>query len=146
MSCIVTKVASVRPLGENLSVVTVEGVDHEVVANRLDDGRFRWREGQPCVYVPEEVVVPDDVLKQRGYWNEDKGIGLLGGKKGNRVKMRRFGPEDERIESRGLLFQIDTASQPGKMVLRSDDNNPDCEVRVVEMGEDVSDFFGITGA
>jgi hypothetical protein len=146
MSCVVTKVVSVRPLGENLSVVTVEGIEHEIVANRHENGSFRWRVGEACVYVPEEAVVPEETLKQRGYWNEEKGIGLLGGKKGNRVKMRRFGPEEERIESRGLLFKVDEASVPGELYVRLDDSSIDAERKKVEFGDDVSEFLGVTGA
>lgn len=97
---LVTRVSDVRPHGDNLSIVTVDG--HEVVANRMEDGSFRWAAGEVCVYVPENTILPDEVLKERGYWDEMKNKGLLGGSKGNRVKMQRFAGH----ESRGLLFKI----------------------------------------
>lgn len=149
MAAKVTKVVGVRPLGDNLSVVRVEGIEHEVVANRREDGSFRWAVNQPVVYVPEGMVVPDDVLRERGYWDEEKGKGLLEGKKGNRVKMRRFGPEEDRVESRGLLFFVDS-----KIVPTEDDTDEQGEEnalvitragdhQVVEEGSDVSDFLGL---
>jgi hypothetical protein len=63
---LVTRVTDVRPHGDNLSIVTVDG--HEVVANRMEDGSFRWEAGEVCVYVPENTILPDEVLKERGYW------------------------------------------------------------------------------
>ncbi len=146
----VTRVVSVRPLGNNLSVVKVEGVEHEVVANRRDDGSFRWAVDQLVVYVPEGTIVPDDVLQERGYWNEEKGAGLLEGKKGNRVKMRRFGPEEDRVESRGLLFRVDTAIVPADddMDEQAEENAPAVfrgpKHQIVEPGSDVTEFLGIT--
>jgi hypothetical protein len=136
----VTTVEAVRPHGDNLSIVTVDG--NEVVANRRDDGSFRWAAGEPCVYVPENAIIPDDVLKERGYWNNEKDKGLLGGSKGNRVKMQRFAGH----ESRGLLFKVGLSGQnwdgdqpEGKPFwLDRGDETVD-----VAIGDDVSEFFGI---
>lgn len=122
---------SVRPHGDNLSIVTVAG--NEVVANRKEDGSFRWEAGEPCVYVPEGTLVPEDVLKARGYWDEEKGKGLLEGKKGNRVKMRRFAGH----ESRGLLFKVERDGD--ELVLDRAD-----ERICVLPGEDVAAFLGLT--
>lgn len=136
MEVLVTKVDAVRNHGETLTIVTVG--DHEVVANTQEDGMPRWRAGEPVIYVPEGAIVPEDVLKERGYWDEDKGKGLLEGKKGNRVKMRRFAG----FESRGLLFKVGVAV--GEVGV---------EVNVVERagskedvypGDDVAFFLGIT--
>lgn len=140
MTAIIKKISGVRPHGDNLSIVTVD--DMEVVANRLEDGSFRWEEGELCVYVTEASLVPEDVLKDRGYWDEEKGKGLLEGKQGNRVKMRRFAGH----ESRGLLFkvtEIDMGANP-------DDPHPLPAIErngnqmAVSIGDDVSDFFDIT--
>lgn len=143
--CIVTSIVSVRPLGNNLSVVTVEGVEHQVVANRREDGSFRWREGEVCVYVPEGAVVPDDVLKERGYWDDERGRGLLEGKQKNRVKMRRFGPEEDRVESRGLLFKTVRGNTGATAEYALDITRGDERLRVNE-GDDVAEFLGITAA
>lgn len=101
MTATVAVINDVRPHGDNLTIVTVAG--NEVVANRKEDGSYRWEAGEVCVYVAEGSIIPDDVLKARGYWDDEKGKGLLEGKKGNRVKMRRFAGH----ESRGLLFKLD---------------------------------------
>jgi hypothetical protein len=133
----ITTVDSVRAHGDNLTIVSVG--DNEVVANRLEDGTARWCVGEPCAYVPENAIVPEDVLKERGYWNEEKGKGLLGGSKGNRVKMQRFAGH----ESRGLLFKVETHW--------ADDHEPEKPFWIsrgeqtisVAIGDDVSEFLGM---
>lgn len=136
MEVLVTTIDAVRELGDNLTIVTVG--EHEVVANKDENGNPRWITGELVIYVPEGAIVPEDVLKERGYWDNTKDKGLLEGKKGNRVKMRRFAG----VESRGLLFKVGFAFDA--------DNN---KINVVErdaskeevcVGDDVADFLGIT--
>lgn len=151
MSAIVTKVVNVTPFGENLSQVDLEN-GMFVIANRQEDGSFRWQPGETCVYVSENSVVPDEVLKDRGYWNEEKGIGLLAGKKGNKVKGRNFGPEDDRRRSVGLLFKCYHPGHEWSGEKPIDAigfvSNPHEGERAswlpVCRKQDVSDFFGIT--
>lgn len=135
----VTTIEDVRPHGENLSIVTVDG--NEVVANRKEDGSFRWAAGEVCVYVPEGAIIPDDVLEARGYWDADKQKGLLEGKKGNRVKMRRFAGH----ESRGLLFKVE--EDDGVLFIERDEFgwvDPNGPSRMqVHLDDDVTGFFDI---
>jgi hypothetical protein len=132
---LITAIKDVRPHGDNLSIITVDG--HEVVANRREDGNFRWVPDEVAIYVPEGVVIPDDVLRERGYFDEERGKGLLEGKKGNRVKMRRFAGH----ESRGLLFKV-VSGEPGTsagdwLVERGKGQI------AVALGDDVAEFLGI---
>lgn len=149
MKVLITKVDAVRDHGDTLTIVTVG--EHEVVANKRIDGTARWVVGQPVVYVPEGALVPEDVLKERGYWDHEKNKGLLEGKRGNRVKMRRFAG----FESRGLLFYVESLgndwtgenTNPDVIgwILREnkpEDGNPDNIY--VKMGDDVTEFLGIT--
>jgi hypothetical protein len=153
MTAIITTVTAVRPLGISLSVVSLAGVEHQVVANRLDDGSFRWSVNEPVIYLSEGTIVPDDVMRERGYWNDEKDRGGLEGKKHNTVKLRRFGPEEDRVESRGLLFKIEHAEE------LFDERGIKAEVFPVRrgtvvqssmsglyftMGADVSEFLGLT--
>lgn len=133
MQVLVTKVDAVRPHGENLSIVTVG--EHEVIANRKSDGTFRWEAGEVCVYVPEGAIIPDDVLKERGYWDEEKDRGLLDGGKRNRVKMKKLAG----FESRGLLFKVARNDLEESLWLQRGGTNIK-----VEVGDNVMDFLGIT--
>jgi hypothetical protein len=143
MTAIIQTVESVEPYGENLSIVTTsEG--HKVIANKREDGSFRWEAGEICVYVSEGSIIPDDVLKERGYWDEEKDRGLLDGGKRNRVKMKKLAG----FESRGLLFKTEITKVMGIEYLAVTRNNAPEEEAVdwqgVSIGDDVTDFFGIT--
>lgn len=146
MTARIATVENVRRHGDTLTIVTVRDGDavHEVVANLQEDGTPRWSEGEIVVYVSEGSIVPDDVLRERHYWNEEKGIGLLEGKKGNRVKMRRFAG----FESRGLLFKTRAGSFMGvsmQFVDRGPKGVPGAPGALgVRVGDDVSEFLGIT--
>lgn len=149
MEVLVTKVDAVRDHGDTLTIVTVG--EHEVVANKREDGSARWAVGQPVVYVPEGALVPEDVLKERGYWDEAKGKGLLEGKKGNRVKMRRFAG----FESRGLLFYVESLGNDwtdenkdpdviGWILREGRPAEAGADTQYVKLGDNVIDFFNIT--
>jgi hypothetical protein len=115
MKLIVSTIESVEAWGEKLSLVKVVGIDKTVVANRKEDGEFRWKVGERVVYVPEGTVLPQDVLMLRGYWEKGAKKGMLGASKGNKVKNRTFGRvtaedgtvTDPGVESSGLLFKVD---------------------------------------
>ena len=136
MEVLVTKVDAVRDHGDTLTIVTVG--EHEVVANKHDDGTPRWCAGEYVIYVPEGAIVPDAVLQERGYWNDAKDKGLLEGKKGNRVKMRRFAG----FESRGLLFKLGTMI--GEAGVEIDVVEHAGSIEEVFIGDDVAFFLGIT--
>ena len=150
MSAVVQKIVSVEPYGETLSVVTTsEG--HKVIANKTEDGNFRWEVGEVCVYVSEGSILPAEVLKDRGYWDTEKDRGLLDGGARNRVKMKKLAG----FESRGLLFKTHPATDwesgehdPAMIGFVS---NPHfnfgsgvVEMKTIHLGEDVSEVFGIT--
>lgn len=138
MSAVIQTIESVEPHGENLSIVTTSG-GNKVIANKRDDGSFRWTPGELVVYVSEGSIIPEDVLKERGYWDETKDRGLLDGGKRNRVKMKKLAG----FESRGLLFKVlepvDAIPEPHIFRIADAYN-----YSAVTLGQDVSEFFGIT--
>lgn len=62
----------------------------------------RYRPGDTVVYVPEDAVVPLEVLKKYNYTDGD-GNGILAGSKGNRVKAIKL----RGVVSQGLIFPLD---------------------------------------
>lgn len=146
MSAIVTKVTSVEAFGDNLSQVNLENGEF-IIANKKDDGTFRWTENEYAIYVSENSIIPEDVLKDRGYWNEEKNKGLLGGNKGNKVKGRNFGPEDDRRRSVGLLFKVSSeSSDSDKIIICNPCDPPEMHGFCItaKLGDDVSALFGIS--
>ena len=144
----ITRVLEVEPLGENLTLNTIKGdvnaalnpaavipyETHEVISNLKEDRSPRWAKGEVVVYVPVNAIIPEDVLKERGYWDTEKNRGLLDGSKKNRVKMRRSAER----ESRGLLFKVTRLDNGLLRIERGE------AYRVVNVGDDVADFFDIT--
>lgn len=82
-----------HPNADRLSVVKI--ADYNVISGKLEDGSHRYQPGDLVVYVPENALVPEYLLK-KGYWDEAKGKGMLAGPLGNRVKP---------VKLRGLLSE-----------------------------------------
>lgn len=138
MTARVVTIASIVPYGDNLTVVTTSE-NEVVIANRKEDGSFRWTPGEVAVFMSEGSIIPDAVLKERGYWDTEKNRGLLDGGKRNRVKARKWGPD--KIVTSGLLFKTRSDVVDGVENIFVD--NADKSV-TVEVGQDVSNIFDIT--
>lgn len=139
MKILPTTIVDVRqhPNADRLTIVTLDN-GFEVVANLQDDGTPRWTVGEVCIYIPENAVIPDDVLQERGYWDDVKSKGLLAGSKGNRVKMQRF----VGFESRGLIFK--TYISYNEVFVRRESLNADLLVGGEDHEEVLRKFLGIT--
>lgn len=140
-----------HPDADRLSIVTILGyraITAKVANGGIEEAgtgyRHRYAPGDLVVYVPEAAVVPHELLKQYGYWNIEKDIGMLAGKQGDRVKIIRL----RGVYSQGLVWPLANAAETGVYT--------DCQGAVlkpapggfillgVEEGDDVADFFGIT--
>ncbi len=134
-----------HPNADRLSICKILG--YEAITNKLEDGSPRYRKGDAIVYVPEAALVPEHLLKQFGYWNEEKGCGMLAGKKGDRVKAIRL----RGVVSQGLVWpvgaaEIDTSDGPNFPMFEGNwiKNNETNQSIIVNVGDNVADFFGIT--
>jgi len=83
-----------HPNADRLSICHIK--DYVTISAKLEDGSHRYKPGEFITYVPEGSLVPENVLKNHGFWDDEKGKGLLAGKTGNRVKA---------IKLRGVLSQ-----------------------------------------
>lgn len=114
-----------HPNADRLSIVKIGG--YECVSGKMDDGSPRYKAGDLVVYVPEDALLPEYLLKSQGFWNEG---GTLSGAGGNRVKAVRL----RGVVSQGILigvthFHIVT--------------NESGEALGVREGDDVAEFLGI---
>lgn len=146
MSSKIIVIDSVTPYGDNLSIVKTKDGE-TVIANRKEDGSFRWKENEIAAFVSEGSIIPDEILKERGYWDEEKDRGLLDGSKRNRVKKRKWGPD--KIVGDGLLFKVenfedkinyDSRDTEGRISIKDGDS---VKYLYVCVGDDVSEFLGI---
>lgn len=125
-----------HPDADRLSIVTILG--YRAITAKNEDGSHRFAPGDLIVYVPEGAVIPHDLLKHYGYWNDEKDTGMLAGKQGDRVKIIRL----RGVYSQGLVWPIENGRvwtpsrmEGTKLVRESLD---------VAEGDDVAEFFGIT--
>lgn len=121
-----------HPNADRLSIVLIGG--YEAITMKNEDGSHRFVKGEPVVYVPEQAVVPEHLLKQFGFWDETKGKGLLAGSKGNRVKAIRLRDH----LSQGLVWKVANALGMQDVVLLNGDIDGSFNI-----GDNVADFFGI---
>lgn len=132
----VRRVTSVReaPGADNLTLVTLEGVPDEAVANKREDGSWRYQPNALAVVFPEGAILDESLLRQMGYWDEAKKRGLLaGGSKRNRVKMQRFAG----YESRVALMPVAQTEEGGIV------NDGLGNSKIVRDGEDVTEFLRV---
>ncbi len=144
-----------HPNADRLSICKILG--YEAITNKLEDGSHRYVAGQNIVYVPEAAIVPEALLKQFHYWNDEKDCGMLSGKRGDRVKALRL----RGVLSQGLVWPLNamkTMDGHKDTVIRDllegedatafyDHFTHDGTVKVlnvVNVGDDVAEFFGIT--
>lgn len=125
-----------HPNADRLSLNHIRG--YVAVSNKMDDGSHRYHAGQLVAYVPLNAVVPDSLLIRRGYWNEAKNKGFLGGASGNIVK-----PINLRgVLSQGLIFP--TIQETFDSGVLSYIENGAGHKRLVTVGDDVTTFLDIT--
>lgn len=114
-----------HPNADRLSIVKIGG--YECISGKLEDGSPRYKAGDLVVYVPEDALLPEYLLKSQGFWKDG---GTLSGPQGNRVKAVRL----RGVVSQGILigtthFHI-LANDKGEML-------GVCE------GDEVGEFLGI---
>lgn len=138
-----------HPHAEGLTLVKLRGHDRELVANKTEEGAFRYEAGVSLVVLlPVNAILPRPVLEEMGAWDHNKGKGTLGGNQKNRVQARKFPSldgSDERYESRGALRPClyVTEGPDTKTNRRWFIDGPGHEMDVFE-GTIVQEYLGIT--
>ena len=102
----------------------------------------RYQTGDWVAYVPEASVLPEWLLKQEGFWNAEKGKGMLAGSKGNRVKpIKLRGALSEGVCIKPTSVDPD---DPSRVVFTrtSETGEPINSISPV-VGDNLQEFFGI---
>ena len=124
-----------HPNADRLNIVRVLG--YNAITNKREDGTPRYRKGDLIVYVPEGAVVPENLLKQYGYWDDDKNRGMLAGSRGDRVKAINL----RKICSQGLVWPL--YNDLGDVPYALNDHGTHQTTTFVSLGDNLADFFGI---
>lgn len=101
-----------HPNADKIEIAVIDGYNSIV---RKDE----FKVGELIAYIPENAVLPLEILRELGFYNEERGKGTLHGAEGNRVKA---------IKLRGILSQGICYKQPSSFYAES---------------EDIAEFMGI---
>lgn len=144
--CRVLKVED-HPDASKLSLVTfttsarlddTETTFPTLVSAKLEDGSPRYKVGDWCVFLPENAILPEWLLKKMDFWDEAKGKGTLAGSKGNRVKMRRFAGFESKGALYGDIVDVDHFELDAMLITEND-------ARIyIQYAENVQEHLGIT--
>ena len=104
----------------------------------------QFNDGDLAVYIPEQAVLPQWLLKEMGMWDETKQKGGLAGSAGNRVKAIKL----RGVLSQGLMLAGNCGDEANPTLLLvtkdcSNENGPLFCSRGFEEGDDVAEFLGI---
>jgi tRNA-binding EMAP/Myf-like protein len=127
-----------HPNADRLSIVLVgHGWEtHQCVSAKLPDGTPRYKVGDRVVHVAVGSRVPESLLR-KGFWDEEKGKGLLGGDDGNVVHPFKI----RGVTSSGILYTVDEFDgfdEGDHFSLAHEFPG-----RTFEDGEDVSELLGV---
>jgi len=95
----------------------------------------QYKTGDYVVYIPENAVVPEDILKYYNFWNNEKNKGLLSGSLGDRVKAVKLRGEF----SLGITIPLEQVDTTNCFILKT----PTTNYAVVKY-ENVTKLLGIT--
>lgn len=87
-----------HPNADRLTIVKIGG--YSCISNKKEDGSWRYQKGDLVVYIPEQAVLPEWLLKKMGFWKDGKG--MLAGSQGNRVKAIKL----RGVLSQGVLYPV----------------------------------------
>lgn len=141
-ACPVVRVASVEdhPNADRLNIVRLEGLGYICISGKLEDGTPRYKAGDWVVYIPSAAVLPEWLLKEMDFWNDETGKGTLAGANGDRVKPLKL----RGVFSEGVLYSVDNDGYFKVMDDTDGEGHYTCIPICVEVGDDVAGLLGIT--
>lgn len=94
-----------HPDADRLTIVKIGG--YRCIANKLEDGTWRYQKGDLVIYIPEGSVLQEWMLRDLNMWNEAEGKGFLAGSAGNRVRAIKL----RGVVSQGVLMPVRVEEQ-----------------------------------
>lgn len=99
----------------------------------------QFQTGDLVVYIPEQAILPEWLLKEMGFWDNLNEKGKLHGSAGNRVRAMRL----RGVVSQGLVYHTSPMSETEVMV-DSMPHEGNSGMGIVAIGGDAADCMGIT--
>lgn len=137
---LIEQVSNVRdhPDADRLSLLNING--YVCISAKLEDGSHRYKDGDPVAYIPEGAVLPEWLLKELDFWDEENQKGRLNGSKGNRIKAMRL----RGILSQGVIYPCCGITAENGTHFRKWMKMENGLIEKVGVGWDVAEQLGIT--
>ena len=116
-----------HPDADALEIAKVKGYQSIVRKGQFETGDL-------AVYIPEQSIVPEWLLRRLNLWDNDKGKGKLAGSNGDRVKAVKL----RGVTSQGLIYGLQQARE-GHWLM----NFNHFILETVNEGQDVTEKLGI---
>jgi RNA ligase (TIGR02306 family) len=130
-SCDVVRVKIVpHPNADQIEIAMVGDYQSIVKKGQFNDGYL-------AVYIPEQSVLPEWLLKELGFWDDVKGKGTLSGGAGNRVRAVRL----RGVVSQGIVYPTLAIGSDGAACTFFAENG---QVLPALYGDDAASSLGIT--
>lgn len=94
----VQKIVNIRPIEGADKIEVAQVLDWECVVSKKDN----FQKGNYVVYIEIDSIIPENLLKIAGLWDDEKGKGRLNGSQGTRVQTRKFRGQI----SQGLILPV----------------------------------------
>lgn len=128
-SCPVVRISiETHPNADAIEIARVGDYQSIVKKGEIADGHL-------AVYIPEQAVLPEWLLRQMGFWDDTKGKGMLSGTLGNRVRAIKL----RGVLSQGLVLRL----SEGNVLTYPPRADGACGHQCQE-GENVADLLDIT--
>ena len=85
-----------HPDADAIEIAKINGTEYVSIVRK--DAEMKT--GDVVIYIPEQAIVPESILREMGLWDDEKGKGGLAGSKGDRVKAIRL----RGVLSQGLVY------------------------------------------
>ena len=130
-----------HPNADRLTLVDILGFT--IVTAKLPDGSARYKAGDLVAYIPEGAVLPEWLLKEMEFWDDEKNHGTLNGSQGNRIKAMKL----RGVISQGVVYPLcglDYDGVDGPTHARKWIKGADGYVHKTGLGFNVADILGVT--
>ncbi len=86
-----------HPDADAIELAHIDGMDYVSIVRKDEN----LQTGDVVLYIPEQALIPESILRELNLWDAERGVGKLAGSKGNRVKAVRL----RGVLSQGLIYK-----------------------------------------
>nr|WP_250808556.1 RNA ligase (ATP) [Neorhizobium tomejilense] len=94
-----------------------------------------FKAGDKVAYIPQSSIVPEYLMRRLGLWDEERGVGRLGGVNSDRVSATKF----RGLLSQGICLPLSKWGNDDSVVWVEGEK----DLRPARVGDDLAEFLGV---